>query len=346
MSSSRRYTVSMSKRIVEWVRQRFVAVGYGFIWFLVVLWIACFLWKTVVLISVRVQEENAAPWDYVYITLVGFPVIITLVGAFRRCAGWRVVLTTRLILILLQVFVFWCSFAPRSGSIAFYIGTKEPIPGLVSAYELLFIFLLFVTCASFQCWLIANERRRHEVTRVVGGVLAIMGILMPKLLESYSILNAHCSMWRCSLDDKDGIVLFEMGIACAATLSMMFVVGLFSELIVRFIRSSEEKLSVVSRKSSLADSHNTEVPVSEREIATASDKQNKESEELPASSSVATRVPQEPANDVVIPAQATERLASACGPGVAVPKQLMGAAVSGLVAGACFSIASRLFGRR
>jgi len=173
-----------------------------------------------------------------------------------------------------------------------------------------------------------------------------MGILMPKLLESYSILNAHCSMWRCSLDDKDGIVLFEMGIACAATLSMMFVVGLFSELIVRFIRSSEEKLSVVSRKSSLADSHNTEVPVSEREIATASDKQNKESEELPASSSVATRVPQEPANDVVIPAQATERLASACGPGVAVPKQLMGAAVSGLVAGACFSIASRLFGRR
>ena len=137
-----------------------------------------------------------------------------------------------------------------------------------------------------------------------------------------------------------------MGIAYAVGLSVMFVVGLFSETIVQFIRSSEEELSVVSKESSLADSHNAEVPVAEREIATASDKQKKESEELPASSSVATRVPQEPANDVVIPAQATERLASACGPGVAVPKQLMGAAVSGLVAGACFSIASRLFGRR
>mgnify|MGYP000945979249 FL=1 len=32
--------------------------------------------------------------------------------------------------------------------------------------------------------------------------------------------------------------------------------------------------------------------------------------------------------------------------GIATPKQLMGAAVSGLVAGACFSVVSRLFGRR
>ena len=55
---------------------------------------------------------------------------------------------------------------------------------------------------------------------------------------------------------------------------------------------------------------------------------------------------QESADGAVVPAQATERLASACGPGVAVPKQLMSAAVSGLVAGACFSVVSRLFGRR
>jgi len=32
--------------------------------------------------------------------------------------------------------------------------------------------------------------------------------------------------------------------------------------------------------------------------------------------------------------------------GGAVPKQLMSAVVSGLVAGTCFSVASRLFGRR
>ena len=48
----------------------------------------------------------------------------------------------------------------------------------------------------------------------------------------------------------------------------------------------------------------------------------------------------------VIPAQATEALASTCGPGVAVSKQLMGAAVSGLVAGVCFSVVNRLLSRR
>lgn len=61
---------------------------------------------------------------------------------------------------------------------------------------------------------------------------------------------------------------------------------------------------------------------------------------------MATRVSQESVDGAVVPAQATERLAGACGPGVAVPKQLMSAAVSGLVAGVCFSVASRLFGRR
>lgn len=55
---------------------------------------------------------------------------------------------------------------------------------------------------------------------------------------------------------------------------------------------------------------------------------------------------QEAADGVVIPAQATEVLASACGPGVAVPKQLMSAAVGGLVAGACFSVVNRLLSRR
>ena len=126
----------------------------------------------------------------------------------------------------------------------------------------------------------------------------------------------------------------------------MFVVGLFSETIVQFIRSSEEELSVMSRESSLADSHNAEVSVPASGAAIASDKQNKESEELPASSSVATRVSQQAADGVVVSAQGTERLASVCGSGVAVPKQLMGAAVSGLVAGACFSVVNHLFRRR
>ena len=336
----------MGKRILGWLRQRPVAVVYGAIWCLLLCAIVHFVWKTQIVISGRLGEQNAELLGNMYYALFGFPGIITFIGAWRKCGEWRAVLTMRLILVLVMVAVFWCVFTPFSESMAFYIGVDKPEPGLVSAYEVVFIYLLFIVCASFQCWLIAYERARNKLKSVVGGVLAIMGILMPKLLDSYSILSAYCSKGGCASEDKEGLALFEMGIACAVGLSVMFVVGLFSETIVQFIRSSEEELSVMSRESSLADSHNAEVSVPASGAAIASDKQNKESEELPASSSVATRMSQESADGAVVPAQATERLANACGPGVAVPKQLMSAAVSGLVAGACFSVASRLFGRR
>jgi len=178
----------------------------------------------------------------------------------------------RLILILVIVAVFWPVFTSSSESMAFYIGVNKPEPGLVSTYEVLFIYLLFVVCASFQCWLIAYERVQNELNSVVGGVLVIMGILMPKLLESYSILSAHCSQGGCALGDRDGLALFEMGIACAAALAVMFVVGLFSRRIVQFLRSSEQEVSLVSNECSLANSQNAEVTVSEPEIATDSDK--------------------------------------------------------------------------
>ena len=336
----------MGKRILGWLRQRPVAVVYGAIWCLLLCAIVHFVWKTQIVISGRLGEQNAELLGNMYYALFGFPGIITFIGAWRKCGEWRAVLTMRLILVLVMVAVFWCVFTPFSESMAFYIGVDKPEPGLVSAYEVVFIYLLFIVCASFQCWLIAYERARNKLKSVVGGVLAIMVILMPKLLETYTIHSAYCSNGGFASKYKEGLALFEMGIACAVGLSVMFVVGLFSETIVQFIRSSEEELSVMSRESSLADSHNAEVSVPASGAAIASDKQNKESEELPASSSVATRVSQQAADGVVVSAQGTERLASVCGSGVAVPKQLMGAAVSGLVAGACFSVVNHLFRRR
>lgn len=374
----------MGKRILGWLRQRPVAVVYGVIWCLLLCAIVHFVWKTHIVISGRLSEQNAELLGNMYYALFGFPAIITLIGAWRKCGGWRAVLTMRLILAVVMVSIFWCVFTPFSDSMAFYIGAKEPIPGLVSAYEVLFIYLLFVICASFQCWLIASERAQNELNSVVGGVLVIMGILMPKLLESYSILSAHCSKWGCASGNKEGLALFEMGIACAAALAGMFVVGLFSRLIVQFLRSSEEELSVVSKESSLADSQNAEGSVPRSEITAASGKQSDGVELVPGSSPATTCVPQETADGVVPPvcseetsARPTVSLASSSvsrgddegltrsmesvmGPvGVSVPvesssgsgsvavsKQLMGAAVSVVVAGVCFSVVSRLFNRR
>lgn len=185
--------MSMGKRIHEWQCQRCVAVVYGAVWCLLLCVIALFVWKTHIVISGRLLEQNAELLGNMYYALFGFPGIITFIGAWRKCDGWRAVLTMRLILILVIVAVFWPVFNSSSEGMAFYIGVNKPEPGLVSAYEVLFIYLLFVVCASFQCWLIACERVQNELNSVVGGVLVIMGILMPKLLESYSILSAHCS---------------------------------------------------------------------------------------------------------------------------------------------------------
>ena len=306
--------------------------------------LGCVTWAT---ISERVSEENAGSVWRMHIIFIGFPGIVTLSGALNQRDGWRAVLAMRVILMLVQVCIFWCVFVCLGGdSLASYLRVGNPELALVSTYEVVFIYLLSLVCAVFQCWMIVYERRRNELSVVVGGVLGIIGILLPKLLESYSILGAYCSWGRCASEDLDAAALFETGIACAAALAAMFVVGLFSEPIIGFFRSSEEEVSAVSQGSSSVDSHNAEVFVPASGAAIASDKQNKESEELPASSSVATRVSQESADGAVVPAQATERLESACGPGVAVPKQLMSAAVGGLVAGACFSVMSRLLGRR
>ena len=330
----------MGKRNLEWLRQWRVEVVCGIIWFSLVL---VFVYVTWALISERVGSENAGVVRLMYVAFIGFPGLVTLIGASEQ----SVVLPMRLILMSVQILIVWLVFDLLGGdSSAFQLGAKGPQPGLVSTYEAFFIYLLSLVCVVFQSWLIAYERHQNQLTTVVGGVLVIIGILMPKLLESYSILRAYCSEGGCASGDVDAFALFEMGIACAAALAAMFVVGLFSESIRGLFRSSEEEVSAVSKGPSPAGSRNAEVPIPTSEVAIASDKQNKESEELPASSSVATRVSQEVADGALVPAQATERLASAYGPGGAVSKQLMGAAVGGLVAGVCFSVVNRLFNRR
>lgn len=261
----------MDKRILEWLRQRRVAVAYGVFWFFLLCFIAWFVWMTHINISGRLLEQNAEMLGKMYYALFGFPGVIAFICTWWKHDRWRAVLTMRLILILVMVIVFFVAFTPFDQSMAFYIGADVPEPGLVSTYEVLFIYILFVVAASFQCWLIASETRQKELTSVVGGVLAIMGILMPKLLESYSTLSAHCSQGGCALGDRDGTALFEIAISCAAALAAMFVVGLFSESITGFFRSSEREISNAPQESSLEDSQNSEMPVSASEVAAASD---------------------------------------------------------------------------
>ena len=320
---------------------------YGLICFFLLGVSAYFVWITLADISLRVDETHVAPLWKMYGLPLYFLCALTGLGVMKFWQQSGLLLTMRLLLITVYLAVFQCVF-DFLGDVtwAFYIGEGEPQLGLVSTYEMVFIYVLFVVGSLFQWIMIKFEARRAEMNTVVGGVLIVMGIMLPKMLESYSTLNAYCSKVTCESGVLDASVMFMMGIAYAAALSAMFIVGLFSSSIMSLICSCAEFVVSAPKVPLLVASQNSKVPVSANEFATASDKQNKESEELPVSLSVATRASQEAADGAVVPAQATERLASAYGPGGAVSKQLVSAAVSGLVAGACFSVVNRLLSRR
>lgn len=381
--------MSMGKRILGWLRQRPVVVWILFLFLITILFL---------LISgiVDGQVSDQYFWRFLAIAIAPFlflivvTAIMQIVSVLRQ--SWQrslPILAIRLILIFACLVAFLCVlYLPNVRGYGFYLGQGVSEPELVSFHEMYFIYGLFIVGSLFQCGMIEFEDKISEVNKVIGGVLAIVGILVPKLIESWSLLSAHygedlCDK-SCKADLLGGILVLQMGVAYAVGLSVMLVIGLYAESIVRFFRSYEEEVSAVSKGPSPDDSQNAEVPVPTSEITSASDKQNDGVELAPGSSSTATCVPQETADGVVPPvcseetsARPTVSLASSSvsrgdgegltrsmesvmGPvGVSVPvesssgsgsvavsKQLMSAAVSGVVAGVCFSIASRLFNRR
>lgn len=375
----------MSKRILEWLRQRRVAVTYGLICFPLLGVTAYVVWMTRADISLRVDEAHVAPLWKMYGLPLYFLCALTGLGVMKFWRQSGLLLTMRLLLITVYLAVFKCVFDFLGDARwAFYIGEGKPQLGLVSTYEVAFIYVLFVVGSLFQWIMIKFEARRAEMNTVVGGVLIIMGILMPKVLESYSMLQAYCNSGRCSPEASSWSILFEMAIAYASSLSMMFVLGVFSSSVKQAIRRCVDFGEAKGLESSPVALSRGDVRVSTGESAASSDEQNDGVELTPGSSSTAARVPQEAADGVVprvcseeTSARPTVSLASSSvsrgddegltrpmesvmGPvGVSVPvesssgsgsvavsKQLMSAAVSGLVAGACFSVASRLFNRR
>ena len=113
-----------------------------------------------------------------------------------------------------------------------------------------------------------------------GGVLIVMGILMPALLESYSSLRAYCDFKQCEEGSLQWIMLFQMAIAFAASLSVMFVVGVFSPTIRRVIRWRIEFVEGKSVELLPVTFYNVDVRVSASESVASSGNQNDGSERL------------------------------------------------------------------
>ena len=318
------------------------------LWFFLLGLIAGFFCATFQIVRVQVPDEYSwTVWLYVitpFLLLIATMVLMQIISPRRSCP----ILTIRLILIAACCGVFLLVLIlPNVDGYTLYRGQGVLDSEIVSFYEAYFIYGLFIVGSLFQCVMIEHEDKISKINKVIGGVLAITGILVPKLLESWSLLTVRfyensCGKC-CRVDLLAGILQLQMGVAYAVGLAVMAAIGLFAESIVRFIRS---KVSAMSKGSSPDVSQNAEVPVPTSEITSASDKQNDGVELAPGSSSTSTCVPQEAADGGAIPAQAAETLASASGSGVDLPKRWMSAAVSGLVAGACFSVVNRLFNRR
>ncbi len=249
-----------------------------------------------------------------YVISIVLSVACVFFGLSIRQGKRRLCVTMQLLTFAILVTIFRSVFDVLGGEgLAFSIGV--PTSGVASVYEAFFMWALFVVGAGFQIALISNEARRPEMNMLHGGVLIIVGILLPKMLDSYSLLRAHCYEVQCGNGELGSVMLFEMAIAYAAALAAMFVFGVFSPSIRTSIRriTGENEFECVM--------HSDDVPrYCDHPVAFCADKESFDKSALSGSSTGLS--------------------------GVALSKQLMSAAVSGLVAGASFSVASLLFSRR
>ncbi len=269
--------------------------------------------KTITAIAHRADGEIAKSCVEMYVASIVLSVACVYFGLSIRQGRRRLCVTMQLLLFAIFLSIFRSVFDTLGGEgLAFSIGA--PASGVASVYEAFFIWALFVVGAGFQIALISNEARRHEMNMLHGGVLVIVGILLPKMLDSYSLLRAHCYEVQCGNGELGSVMLFEMAIAYAAALAAMFVFGVFSPSIRTSIRKCTGESEFEGLTHSEVVSHHCDRPVSSR-----AEKELFDKSALAGSSTGLS--------------------------GVALSKQLMGVAVGGLVAGACFSVVNRLFNR-
>lgn len=304
----------MGKRIHEWLRQRRVAVMYGVLWCSSLCVIAVFFHKTLTDIAHRADGEIAEACVVMYVISIVLSVPCVFFGLSIRQGKRRLCVTMQLLAFVILVTIFRSVFDVLGGEgLAFSIGA--PASGFASVYEAFFIWALFMVGAGFQITLISNEARRPEMNMLHGGILIIVGILLPKMLDSYSLLRAYCYEVQCGNGELGSVMLFEMAIAYAAALAAMFVFGVFSPSIRTSIRKCTGESESEGLTRSEVVSHHCDRPVSSR-----AEKESFDKSTLAGSSTGLS--------------------------GVALSKQLMSVAVAGLVAGACFSVVNRLFSRR
>lgn len=232
--------------------------------------------------------------------------------------GWFSFQEGKRYIFALQVFCcavfYWSAFIVRAfielaKSPAFVGGDRS---GVVSDYEAYFILYLITFGMVFLNYACGRLDMIEMLWKVVGGISIVIGILLPGMLETHKLLWAKWNDVAQSMDVsysglRSDISFSEISIEFSAAFAFVCLLYLFFAPAVIAQSSGHVRL----KKDSFGFG-DVCVPAQSENV---------------------------PVNSTVLPD-------SSSGSGAAVPKQLMSAAVCGLVAGTCFSVVSRLFSRR
>lgn len=129
-----------------------------------------------------------------------------------------------------SVFVMSCIMvydSLPSGAPAFYVGGD--VTGLFSSAETYVLFVLAWFGLIVNMALIGDEYTVEWGRKIVGGLLIVIGILLPGFIESYGLLwacksNHKCYQARAPIIDYE-ISLRELTISCVAALGITFLAG-------------------------------------------------------------------------------------------------------------------------
>lgn len=223
----------------------FTATVYGFIWAGLLALMFCFVWRTLAEIKTQAVEGAERPYIVCYFLLLISPTGIALGMMGRIKASKRLYLSVQLVnfTVLLGVIRVVLLLAGGNG-LAFFLGNPEA--GVVSLYEAFFIWVLFLFGAVLQVLSVMNDKYRNKIRIGVGGILFVISILLPKLLDSYALVRANCTgplpkdvyiKAQCQEQAIETIPMFTMAIAFSAALMVLFFVSMLSPAVERFISS-------------------------------------------------------------------------------------------------------------
>ena len=218
----------------------FTATIYGFTWAALLTLMTCCVWGTVTEIRTQTIGDSARS----YIAWYFLSLLLTAMIAVCRMGGVeaskRLYLTVQLVnfTVLLGVFRVVLDLAGENG-LAFFLG--NPVPGVISAYEAFFIWLLFLLGAILQMLSVMNDGYQSRIRSGVGGILFIIGIFLPNTLNSYALLRATCMGLQPNAQCEERVIemipVFTMAIAFSAALAVLFFFTMLSPLVARLISS-------------------------------------------------------------------------------------------------------------